>query len=256
MRSSPRAWAATTPAARRARSAGGRRRSCRRRARTTSPPTRGSGSTGAGASSRPAFFNGPTGPERQDPVDGADHLVAGELARPELRGARGRRARHAGDRLLLRRRRRAARECCWPDEGQPGPATLIAGRGGARAAAAVGPARAPAGSRRRPLRVARRRAWGQMTHGLGGACSRATRASSSASGCCSSRSGSLIALLQWLLFQVTDPRRRWSDEAGRAQRVRHGLALSLGVVLTLLGYSRWSRPRPPARWWRSTPAGP
>ena len=43
----------------------------------------GSGSRGAGVSCRPAFFNGPTGPNLKTSVDGADQLVEG-LARPEL----------------------------------------------------------------------------------------------------------------------------------------------------------------------------
>ncbi len=53
---------------------------------------------------QPAFFNGPTGPELEAAVDGADRVVA-RVAGPELRRADRRRVRHRSDRLLLRSRR-------------------------------------------------------------------------------------------------------------------------------------------------------
>ena len=64
-----------------------------------------------------AFFNGPTGPNLKTQWTTPDRVVGG-LARPELRGARGRRLRHERDRPLLQRRREglegARRSCSEP----------------------------------------------------------------------------------------------------------------------------------------------
>ena len=55
-----------------------------------------------------AFFNGPTGPNMKTQWTDADRVVGG-LARPQLRGPDRRRARDGRHRLLLLRRRDAAR---------------------------------------------------------------------------------------------------------------------------------------------------
>ena len=97
-------------------------------------------------------------PEPEGPVDAPDRLVAG-LARPELRGARGRRLRHGRDRPLLHRRREGI-EGSRPPAPEPG-ARRCSSLGAILALLVFAVVRAtwrPAA----PLRVARRRTWGQI----------------------------------------------------------------------------------------------
>ena len=94
-----------------------------------SPPTRADylraypwlGFDGRWGEQQRSFFNGPTAPNDEDPVDRADHLVEGELARQELHGPGGRRGQHLGDRLLLRRGRGRLGGCCAGSRPTPDP---------------------------------------------------------------------------------------------------------------------------------------
>ena len=106
-----------------------------------------------------AFFNGPTGPEPQDPVDRADPLVGG-LARPRASrcpaAARSGRARPTSSAARSRR----ARTPCGGAVDHPLPALADARRADRPARRSRSPARP--GGPSAPFRLARRRAWGQI----------------------------------------------------------------------------------------------
>ena len=124
-----------------------------------------------------AFFNGPTGPEHEDAVDETRSTWSRGLARPELRGARRRRLRDGGDRPLLRRRRDGL-EGLVPLLGNPPPTLLVvAGLLGLIVFAVVRATWRPSA----PLRIARRRTWGQIISTVGAGCTCSGPGSSSAS---------------------------------------------------------------------------
>ena len=119
--------AATTPAAPRAPSPPSSPR-CRRRAATTSGRSPGSASTAAGARSRPRVFNGPTGPERQAPVDRALHLGAESWR--DARASRCRRAARwapSATDIFCGGGGRRARSCCGGSRPTRAASTLVIG---------------------------------------------------------------------------------------------------------------------------------
>ena len=228
----------------------GREGRARRRARTTWPPTRGSGSTGAGARSRPRSSTGrparttrPSGPSRSP---GRRRAGGARASRVPGGGALGTRATDvfcgyvaAGGRLLNRMKT------------NPGPTTLISPRW---SCCSSGPLSRTTWRPGRPAPLARARAWGELT------------------------------TASWRRFRKTPApvpgdrpavhppgRRHHADpvaalpghrpqparrRGGAAQRASWTPSpLSLGVVLTIFGYAV-VQAATAARWWRWTPAAP
>ena len=176
---------------------------------------------------QPAFFNGPTGPNLKTQWTRADHVVAG-LARRELHRPGRQRVRDRGDRLLLpgdRQRLEGARPA------RPPAAAVHAAAGRAGAAAPLRPLAnlvAPAA----PLRLARRRAWGQTL----AAAARMYLAKPGLMlgiGVLFIPIALLIALLQSLLVHGTDV---LGVETGSGPGGLLGFfVLAIGTALTLLG---------------------